>query len=500
MERKEKKLKGMFFIAGEADTQKPVIAAKAVELLKEQGKKVAYFKPVGDEPEALFSLSEAKHMIVESQKDTLIEQVIEAYKKMEKTHDFVIVDGTNLKTRDTVIEFRLNAILAAALCLPVVLVMRAGEDTLESSDFTTRILAQRFIKVLGMLTSEEDLDFLVKEAMSFEGKTISPKLFEYSLVDKAKSDIQRIVLPEGDSERILKAADIINRRGIARLTILGNRAVVEEKAAALNVSLAGIDIIDPETSEKFDDYAATFYELRKAKGITEEQAKETMKDSAYFGTMMVYKDDADGMVSGAEHTTAHTIRPALQFIKTKPTASMVSGAFIMCFNGQLFVFADCAVTPNPTPEQLSEIAITTAETARIFGLDPKVAFLSYGTGDSGKGPSVDIVKSAVALTKEKAPDLVLDGPIQFDAAIDPGVAKTKLPNSLVAGKANVFIFPDLNTGNCCYKAVQQANDDCLAVGPILQGLKKPVNDLSRGCTVPDIINTVAFTALFAQNK
>ncbi len=493
-------MKGIFFIAGEADTQKSILSARAVEMLREEGKDAVYFKPVGDEASALFSLSEAKHMIVEGQKDTLVETVIESYKRLEKEHEFVVVDGTNLRTRDKVIEFRLNAILASALCLPVALVMCEGADTLESSDFTTRILAQKFIKVLGMLTDVQDLDFVLHEAISYEGKTISPKLFEFSLVDKAKSNIQRIVLPEGESERILRAAEIIHRRGIARLIILGKRSLVEEKAVSLNISLEGIDIIDPETSEKFEEYATSFYELRKAKGVTEEQARETMKDSAYFGTMMVYKDDADGMVSGAEHTTAHTIRPALQFIKTKPTASMVSGAFIMCFNGQLYVFADCAVTPNPTPEQLSEIAITTAETARIFGLDPKVAFLSYGTGDSGKGPSVDLVKTAVALTKEKAPELVLDGPIQFDAAIDPSVAKTKLPNSLVAGQANVFIFPDLNTGNCCYKAVQRANDDCLAVGPILQGLKKPVNDLSRGCTVPDIINTVAFTALFAQNK
>lgn len=492
-------MKGLFFIAGEKETAKSEIVEKAVELLKAQGKNVVVFKPVGDEDGALFSVSTAKHMIVEGQKDSFIEQVIGAYKALEKTADFVLVEGTNLTTRDTVIEFRLNAIMASNLCLPAVLVMKEGDDTLEASDFTTRILKQQYIDVLGMLTSEKDLDYVLNEAACFESNKVLPKMFEYMLVEKAKSDKQRIVLPEGESERVLKAAAVLNAREIADIILLGNPEEVNARAKEYGISLEGVTVINPLTSPNFTDYANTFYELRKAKGVTLDEAVETMKDSAYFGTMMVYKGDADGMVSGAEHTTAHTIRPALQFIKTKPTASMVSGAFLMCFNGKLYVFADCAVTPNPTPEQLSEIAISTAETATIFGLDPKVAFLSYGSGNSGKGPSVDAVKEAVRLTKEKAPDLVVDGPIQFDAAIDAGVAKTKMPDSPVAGQANVFIFPDLNTGNCCYKAVQRASSDCLAAGPILQGLKKPVNDLSRGCTVPDIINTVAFTALFAQN-
>ena len=306
-------------------------------------------------------------------------------------------------------------------------------------------------------------------------------------------------MPEGECERVLRAADDLNRRQIADLTILGDKDAIMAKAGELGLSLTGINIIDPEKSDKFEDYASTLAELRKAKGLTIEQARDLMKDGAYFGTMMVYKGDADGMVSGAEHTTANTIRPALQFVKTKPGTSLVSGMFLMCLNGQLYIFADCAVTPNPTSEQLSEIAQTTAATAKLFGLDPRVAFLSYGTGDSGKGPDVDLVKEAVRITREKNVDFAFEGPIQFDAAIDPAVAKTKLPNSEVAGKANVFVFPDLNTGNCCYKAIQRSlGDECLAVGPILQGLNKPVNDLSRGATVPDIINTVAVTALFAQ--
>ena len=325
--------------------------------------------------------------------------------------------------------------------------------------------------------------------------------FETNLINKAKSNKQRIVLPEGDCERVLKAAAEAIKQDIANIIILGNSTIIQTKATELGLDLSKAQIIDYLNAPEFEDYANTLAELRKTKGLTLEEARDMMKDGAYYGTMMVYKGVADGMVSGAEHTTANTIRPALQFIKTKPGATMVSGAFLMCYNGQLQVFADCAVTPNPTSEQLSEIAVMTAETARLFDLDPKVAFLSYATGESSKGPSVDLVKEAIRLTREKNPDFAFDGPIQFDAAVDPEVAKTKLPNSPVAGHANVFVFPELSTGNCCYKAIQRAlGDNCLAVGPILQGLNKPVNDLSRGATVKDIINTIAFTAVFAQKK
>ena len=325
--------------------------------------------------------------------------------------------------------------------------------------------------------------------------------FENDLINKAKASKQRIVLPEGDCDRILKAAAETLKQDMADIIILGNPVAIQAKATELGLDLSKATIVDHLNSPDFEDYANTLAELRKAKGLTLEEARDMMKDGAYYGTMMVYKGVADGMVSGAEHTTANTIRPALQFVKTRPGLSMVSGAFLMCYNGQLQVFADCAVTPNPTSEQLSEIAVVTAETARLFGLDPKVAFLSYSTGTSSKGPSVDLVNEAIRLTKEKNVDFAFEGPIQFDAAVDPEVAKTKLPNSPVAGHANVFVFPELNTGNCCYKAIQRAlGDNCLAVGPILQGLNKPVNDLSRGATVKDIINTIAFTAVFAQKK
>ena len=494
-------MKGVFFIAGESETNKSEIAELALEKMRAKGKKVAYFKPIGIEHDVLFPLPTAKKMVVEEKTDALIETIIENYKKIEAENDFVIVEGTNMMTRDTVVDFRLNLLVAKHLCLPVVLIMREDRDTLEASDFISRILKQNQVNVLGMLSSEKGLDYLLDESEKMDKPILSTKMFEWQLVDKAKSNKQRIVLPEGECERVLRSADDLNRRQIASLTILGKKDEISAKAKELGLSLEGVDIIDPETSAKFEDYAATLAELRKAKGMTIDEARNLMKDGAYFGTMMVYKGEADGMVSGAEHTTANTIRPALQFIKTKPNTSLVSGVFLMCLLGKLSVFADCAVTPNPTSEQLSEIAVTTAETARLFGLEPKVAFLSYGTGESGKGPDVDLVKEAVRITKEKGVDFAFEGPIQFDAAVDPGVAKTKLPNSDVAGQANVFIFPDLNTGNCCYKAIQRSlGDECLAVGPILQGLNKPVNDLSRGATVPDIINTVAVTALFAQKE
>ena len=494
-------MKGVFFIAGEAGTLKAEITKKAIDLLENAGKKVAYFKPVGNEDNALYSIQKAKRMIVEGQKDVLVENVIENYKQLENQNDIVIVDGTNLITRDIPIEFRLNSIMASELCLPVVLVMREDKGVSESADFVTKILKKHYINVLGTLTKiDNDLEYLLQKAVSAKEDIISAKMFEYKLVEMARSDKQKIVLPEGDCERVLRAAENVAKRQIVDVVLLGNKKDIRDKAESLGISLDKMEVINPQEDERFDDYVNTLVELRKSKGLTKEEATEQMKDGACFGTMMVYKNDAAGMVSGAEHTTAHTIRPALQFVKTKEGVSTVSGVFFMCFNGKLFVFADCAVTPNPTSEQLAEIGVETANTAKMFGIEPKVAFLSYGTGDSGKGPSVDIVREAVRMAKEKAPELLIEGPIQFDAAIDAEVAKTKLPNSPVAGQATVFIFPDLNTGNCCYKAVQRASSGCLAVGPILQGLKKPVNDLSRGCTVPDIINTIALTARFAQKN
>lgn len=328
---------------------------------------------------------------------------------------------------------------------------------------------------------------------------MTPMMFEFELIERAKSDKQRIVLAEGEEERILRATDILLRREVADIILLGNTDNIRNKASSLGLDIAGATLIDPVRSPKFDKYAQQYYEYRKKKGITEEQARDIMADATYYATMMVKLDDADGMVSGAINTTAHTIRPAFEFIKTKPGFSVVSSVFLMCLKDRVLVFGDCAVNPNPTAQQLAEIAIASAHTAKVFGVDPRVAMLSYSTGTSGKGADVDIVVEATKIAKEMAPDLALEGPLQYDAAIDPIVARTKLPGSQVAGRATVFIFPDLNTGNNTYKAVQRAAD-AIAIGPVLQGLNKPVNDLSRGCLVPDIVNTVAITAVQAASE
>ena len=351
--------------------------------------------------------------------------------------------------------------------------------------------------VLGLFTHHVNTKEISKRLQfSSSSSRMTPMMFEFNLIERAKTRKMRIVLAEGEEDRILQATDVLLRRDVADIILLGNPDVIHQKARDLNLDISGATIENPVTSPRFDDYANTYYELRKAKGITPETARDVMNDATYFATMMVKKDDADGMVSGAVNTTAHTIRPAFEFIKTKPGFSVVSSVFLMCLKDRVLAFGDCAVNPNPTAQQLAEIAIASAHTARVFGIEPRVAMLSYSTGTSGKGVDVDKVKEATAIAKEMAPDLLLEGPIQYDAAIDPTVAKTKLPDSKVAGRATVFIFPDLNTGNNTYKAVQRAAE-AVAIGPVLQGLNKPVNDLSRGCTMPDIVNTVAITAVQA---
>lgn len=328
---------------------------------------------------------------------------------------------------------------------------------------------------------------------------MSAELFENWLLKRARQERAHIVLPEGDDDRILMAAHQLLEQDICDLTILGDPAAINERATELGLHLKTAYVVNPLTDPKLDEYAEHFYELRKAKGITLEEARETLKDISYFGTMMVHNGDADGMVSGAAHTTAHTIKPSFQIIKTVPEASVVSSIFLMVLKGRLWAFGDCAVNPNPTAAQLGEIAVVSAKTAAQFGIDPRVAILSYSTGNSGTGPDVDRAIEALAEAKRLDPELKVDGPLQFDAAVDPGVAKKKMPDSEVAGHANVFIFPDLEAGNIGYKTAQRTGH-ALAVGPILQGLNKPVNDLSRGATVPDIVNTVAITAIQAGGR
>jgi phosphate acetyltransferase len=327
---------------------------------------------------------------------------------------------------------------------------------------------------------------------------ITPLMFEHALIERARADRRHIVLPEGRDDRVLLAADQLLRRGVVDLTVLGAEREVRARAGALGLELPGVRIVDPQSSPYLYDFAATYHELRRHKGVTEDMALDVMSDMSYFGTMMIHQGLADGMVSGAAHTTAHTIRPAFEFIRTAPGVRIVSSVFLMCLVDRVLVYGDCAVVPDPDPEQLADIAVSSADTAATFGVEPRVAMLSYSTGESGSGADVDKVRRATAIARERRPDLPIEGPIQYDAAIDPDVARTKLPGSAVAGRATVFVFPDLNTGNNTYKAVQRSAG-AVAIGPVLQGLNKPVNDLSRGATVPDIVNTVAITAVQAQN-
>jgi phosphate acetyltransferase len=350
---------------------------------------------------------------------------------------------------------------------------------------------------LALMDRHVDITDLLEQLAISIPTLMTPAMFTYRLQLRARSDRKHIVLPEGDDDRILKSAGRLLKRGIADLTILGDEAQIRLRSAELGVDLDHATVIDPLTSELRHQFATQYAELRKAKGISLEHAREIMRDATYFGTMQVYNDMVDGMVSGAVHTTAHTVRPAFEIIKTVPDVSTVSSIFFMCLPDRVLVYGDCAIIPNPTPEQLADIAISSARTAAQFGVEPRVAMLSYSTGDSGAGADVDKVRTATELVRLRDPRLQVEGPIQYDAAIEPSVAATKLRDSPVAGRATVLIFPDLNTGNNTYKAVQRSAG-AIAIGPVLQGLRKPVNDLSRGALVEDIVNTVAITVIQAQ--
>ncbi|MDD2767304.1 MAG: phosphate acetyltransferase [Methylococcus sp.] len=346
-----------------------------------------------------------------------------------------------------------------------------------------------------------DVERLESQLSNVSFKGVTPRMFTYNLMQRAKADKRHIVLPEPTDPRILRAAALLTEREAVRLTLLGSRQEVEKvvKRHAIRLDPEALDIADPATDARRETYAETFFELRRHKGMTPDSALDCMLDVSYFGTMMVYRGDADGMVSGAIHTTQHTVLPALQIIKTRPGCSIVSSVFFMCLDDGVVVYGDCAVNPNPSAEQLAEIAISSADTARMFGIEPRIALLSYSSGTSGTGADVERVREATRIARERRSDLLLEGPIQYDAAVDAGVAAQKMPGSPVAGCATVFVFPDLNTGNNTYKAVQRETGS-LAIGPILQGLAKPVNDLSRGCTVGDIVNTVVITAIQAQGR
>jgi phosphate acetyltransferase len=390
----------------------------------------------------------------------------------------------------------------------------ASDLPIALTDLGTLTTAERLLRVRGPMSKDSpnkietarrlfseqvDQTALLRAIDVSASEVRTPLMFEHQLMERARKNRKHIVLPEAGDDRILTAADVLLRRGVADLTLLGEENTVRARASALGLDLDAArvqSLTDPDLVERF---ATAYAEARAHKGMTLERARQVVTDVSYFGTMMVHLGLADGMVSGAVHTTAHTIRPALEFVKTAPGVSTVSSVFLMCLADRVLVYGDCAVIPEPTTEQLADIAISSAATARQFGIDPRVAMLSYSTGSSGSGADVEKVRAATALVAGRAPDLALEGPIQYDAAIDPDVARTKLPGSAVAGHATVFVFPDLNTGNNTYKAVQRSAH-AVAIGPVLQGLAKPVNDLSRGALVEDIVNTVAITAVQAQDR
>lgn len=389
--------------------------------------------------------------------------------------------------------------------LPILAVDTETFETVANiNDVRSYITADNPTKIalsLKLYSAHVDADAFENRFGAIERRGMSPQMFLYSMVQRAKADKKHIVLPESTDPRILRAVEQLLDQNVVDLTLIGGEAEIQGMIAdlGLNIDIDKITIVQPENNPKFEVYAETYFELRKHKGTTMDYALDAMKDVSFFGTMMVHKGDADGMVSGAAHSTAHTIRPAFQFIKTKPEFSVVSSVFFMALEDRVLVYGDCAVVPRPTAEELAEIAIASAETGKTFGIDPKVAMLSYSSGASGTGEEVERVRKATKLAQELRPDLPIEGPIQYDAAVDMAVGQSKMPGSKVAGRASVLIFPDLNTGNNTYKAVQRETG-AIAVGPILQGLNKPVNDLSRGCTVDDIVNTVVITAIQAQNS
>lgn len=403
--------------------------------------------------------------------------------------------GSDIASEDALIvgtgNFIFDAKVAAALGIPLLL---------DAPEGPARDLAREQIEEIGAFIVDADSAILTEDVHAASAKAapvVGPETFEAWLLEKAAAGSARIVLPEGDDDRILQAAHQLLARDIANLTILGEPSAIAARAEELGLDLAKAELVNHLRDERREAYAEEFARLRAKKGLTLEQAREQLTDVSYFATMMVHLGDADGMVSGASHPTSATLKPAFQIVKTAPGSSLVSSVFLMVLPGRVWAFGDCAVNPNPTAEQVAEIAVASARTAAQFDIDPRVAILSYSTGASGAGPDVDKATEAVRLAQEAAPGLAVDGPVQFDASVDEGVARKKMPGSSVAGRATVFCFPDLEAGNIGYK-IAQRTAGALAVGPILQGLNKPINDLSRGATVSDIVNTVAITAIQAE--
>jgi len=385
-------------------------------------------------------------------------------------------------------------------------ILSVSQDTFETASMVEKVRARisarsarKIALAKGIFESNVDIEQILKGLREAPSSVTTPMMFTYTLFERARQQRKRIVLPESNDERILRAAEILLRRDVVDIVLLGNRKEIDHQASLLGLDLSRATVIDPEHSDLKEQFSKTFVELRRSKGLSLDAAKDTMVNPNYFATMMVHLGIADGMVSGARHTTGETIRPALQIIKTTDATDIVSSVFFMCLETRVLVYGDCAIIPDPNARELAQIAISSTETALRFGIEPRIAMLSYSTGRSGSGTAVEKVREATEIVRSNRPDLPIEGPIQYDAAIDPDVARAKLPQSHIAGKATIFIFPDLNTGNNTYKALQRSGG-AIAIGPILQGLKKPVNDLSRGCSVDDIINTVAITAIQAQES
>ena len=389
----------------------------------------------------------------------------------------------------------------SAIDLPIAVTERDTFPTavaLQAIRGTSTSSARKMAESRTLFSAHVDEAALLKAIDLPRSETRTPTMFEYQIMQQARANRKRIVLPEATDDRILRAADVVLQRSVADLILLGDSPKISQRATELGLNLSAASIVNPNDPELIETFAAEYARLRAHKNVTLDQARAKLKDLSYFGTMMVHLDMADGMVSGAVNTTANTIRPSLEFIKTVPGVSVVSGSFLMCMSNRVLVYADCAVNPDPDPSQLADIAISSARTAADFGIEPRVAMLSYSTGDSGQGADVDKVREATRIVRERAPELLVEGPIQFDAAVDMVVAQKKMPGSEVAGRATVFIFPDLNTGNNTYKAVQRTSG-AVAIGPVLQGLRRPVNDLSRGALVDDIVSTITITAIQAQS-
>ena len=442
------------------------------EIISTKFKNVAVFDPVND----FYGLENAREAFENGSEREFFKSAVNEFDRLAAGADFVLVKPA--QSIANIGEIELNLQIARNLNVPVF--------CRENLSFFTRN---------SKLIVSGNLD----EILSVKQDIITPLRFENSLFKLAAKDKKTVVLPESEDERVLRASEILLKSGAVNLILLGDENEVKFEAKKLGVNLNGARFINLEKNEYAQRLTAALFEARKSKGMSIEQARELVRDRAYFATMLVQEGLADAMVSGANTTTAHTIRPALQIIKTRPDSPLVSSSFIMCFAEEILIYADCAINPNPDARQLAQIALASADTARAFGLEPRVAMLSYSSGDSGSGADIDLVRSAGEIARNLAPALKIEAPVQYDAAIDIAVARKKLPSSDVAGRANVFVFPNLNAGNIGYK-IAQRSASCVAVGPILQGLKKPVNDLSRGCGVGDVVNTVLISAIQAANE